>query len=116
MTDPIDPRRERIAELRAAVIRAHPDYDGTTESLQVALAALRAEQLRTCHTSPPAPQPAAQRRNRSSRSSSVAQQRTLQGVAIEGLKALAWAYGLVLPIMLALALLIARANAWLLGG
>jgi len=34
-------RREQIAELRRAVIAAHPDHGGTVESLQVALAALR---------------------------------------------------------------------------
>ena len=36
-------RRARIAALRAAVIRAHPDHGGTTESLQRALEMLRAE-------------------------------------------------------------------------
>ena len=35
-------RREQIAKLRRAVIAAHPDHGGTAESLQVALAALRA--------------------------------------------------------------------------
>jgi hypothetical protein len=38
---PAELRRTRIAELRAAVIRAHPDHGGTTESLQEALTALR---------------------------------------------------------------------------
>ena len=38
---PAELRRTHIAELRAAVIRAHPDHGGTTETLQEALAALR---------------------------------------------------------------------------
>ena len=40
---PAELRRTRIAELRTAVIRAHPDHGGTTESLQRALEMLRAE-------------------------------------------------------------------------
>jgi len=36
-------RRQRVAELRRAVIAAHPDHGGTAESLQAALTALRAE-------------------------------------------------------------------------
>lgn len=41
MNNPTEHRRARIVELRAAVIRAHPDHGGTVESLQGALAALR---------------------------------------------------------------------------
>lgn len=43
MANPTDRHRARVAELRKAVIRAHPDHGGTTESLQRALEMLRAE-------------------------------------------------------------------------
>ena len=60
-------RRQRVAELRRAVIAAHPDHGGTAESLRVALAALRAEQRWKAEAPPPTPPRAAQRPHRPSR-------------------------------------------------
>ena len=41
-TEVLTPRHRR-AELRAAVLRAHPDHGGSREALEVALRALRAD-------------------------------------------------------------------------
>ena len=109
-------RRQRVAELRRAVIAAHPDHGGTAESLQVALAALRAEQRRKAEVPPPTPPPAAQRPHRPSRPSPAPPPQTFRGAAVAALKTAAWLYGVALPLMLALALLVGRVNAWLLGG
>ena len=116
MKDPTEHRRARIAELRAAVIRAHPDHGGTAESLQVALAALRSEPRRKAEAPPPKPPSAAQRPHRPSRPSPAPPPQTFRGAAVGALKTVAWVYGVALPLMLALALLVGRANAWLLGG
>ena len=109
-------RRQRVAELRRAVIAAHPDHGGTPESLQVALAALRAEQRRKAEAPPPTPPLAAQRPHRPSRPSPAPPSQTFRGAALGALKAVAWVYGVALPLMLVLALLVARMNLWLIGG
>lgn len=109
-------RRQRVAELRRAVIAAHPDHGGTAASLQVALAALRSEQRRKAAAPPPKPPPAAQRPHRPNRPSPAPPPQTFRGAAVGALKTVAWVYGVALPLMLALALLVGRANAWLLGG
>lgn len=102
-------RRARIAELRSALIRAHPDHGGTAETLQEALAALRAERSRppVPITQPPAPP------QRRPRRPPQPPPRTVQGAAVGALKTVLWVYGVVLPITLGLALLVARAAAWL---
>lgn len=108
MTTPSQHRRARIAELRAAVIRAHPDHGGTTEALQAALAALRTElrrgEVRLSLLSPAQPprRPAPP-------------QRTFRRAIGGALVTVFWMYGVALPITLALALLVARANASLIG-
>ena len=111
---PAEIRRTRIAELRAAVIRAHPDHGGTTATLQEALVALRAELHREAH--PPvaseAPPPPPARRPRAAPPSS---QPTVRGAAVGLLKTAFWVYGVAMPIILGLTLLIARANASLIG-
>jgi hypothetical protein len=111
---PAELRRTRIAELRAAVIRAHPDHGGTTATLQEALVALRAELQREAPPSVasevPPPPPA--RRPRATPPSS---QSTVRGAAVGLLKTAFWVYGVAMPIILGLTLLIARANASLIG-
>jgi len=116
VNNPTEHRRARIVELRAAVIRAHPDHGGTVESLQGALAALRSEQRRGTESPPFTPPPASQRPHRPSRPSPAPPSQTFRGAAVGALKAMAWVYGVALPLMLVLALLVGRANAWLLGG
>ena len=109
-------RRQRVAELRRAVIAAHPDHGGTAESLQAALAALRAEQRRKAEVPPPTPSPTSNRPHRPSRPSPAPLPQTLRAAAVGVLKTVAWVYGVALPLVLVLALLVGRANAWLLGG
>jgi len=94
---------------------AHPDHGGTSELLQVALAALRAEQQRKTEAPPTTPPLAAQRPHRPSRPSPAPSPQTFRGAAVGALKTVAWVYGVALPLMLVLALLVGRANAWLLG-
>ena len=114
MENPTDRRRARIAELRAAVIRAHPDHGGTTATLQEALSSLRAERQRQeppliapdVPPSPPAWRP---------RRPQPPPQRTVRGTVVGTLKTVLWVYGVALPIALGLTLLIARANASLFG-
>ena len=114
MANPSERRRARITELRAAVIRAHPDHGGTTATLQEALAALRAELhreeppplARDVPTPPPAWRP---------RRPQPPPQRTVRGTAARLLKTAFWVYGVAIPIVLGLTLLIARANASLIG-
>ena len=102
-------RRARIAELRSALIRAHPDHGGTAETLQEALAALRAERSRPLVpiTQPPAPP------QRRPRRPPQPPPRTVQGAAVGVLKTVFWVYGVALPITLGFALLVAQAAAWL---
>ena len=109
MTIPTAHRRTRIAELRAAVIRAHPDHGGTTEALQAALAALRAERRRSEGPLPPLPPARPPRRSPGRRPDPP--RKTFRG-AIGGALVLAfWVYGVALPITLALALLVTRVSA-----
>ena len=114
MQDTPQLRRTRIAELRAAVIRAHPDHGGTTESLQAALAALRTElsgppMAATAERRSPRPAPAPRPSQRPA---------PMQGPFIRSAislgKAVFWVYGVAMPMALALALLLARATAALL--
>ncbi len=114
MQDTPQLRRTRIAELRAAVIRAHPDHGGTTESLQAALVALRTELSRppmaaTAERRSPRPAPAPRPSQRPA---------PMQGPFIRSAvslgKAVFWVYGVGMPMALALALLLARATAALL--
>ena len=109
--NPSKHRRARIAKLRSALIQAHPDHGGTAETLQEALAALRAERSLPLVpiTEPPAPPQQRPRRP------PQPPPRTVQGAAVGVLKAVLWVYGVALPITLALALLVARANASLIG-
>jgi hypothetical protein len=109
--NPSKHRRARIAELRSALIRAHPDHGGTAETLQEALAALRAERSlpRVPITEPLAPP------QRRPRRPPQPPPRTVQGAAAGVLKSVLWVYGVALPLALALALLVARANASLIG-
>ena len=111
VTTPAAHRRTPIAELRAAVIRAHPDHGGTTEALQEALAALR-EERRQCEVPPP-PTPPARPPHR--RRQPELPRRTLRCAIGGALVTMFWMYGVVLPITLALALLVARANVSLIG-
>jgi LmbE family N-acetylglucosaminyl deacetylase len=110
---PAELRRTRIAELRAAVIRAHPDHGGTTKSLQAALTALRSELNRTepkQRVPEPPPPPATPWRTREA---PTPPRRTVRGAAVGILKTLFWVYCVALPITLGLALLVAKAAAWL---
>jgi hypothetical protein len=102
-------RRARIAELRSALIQAHPDHGGTAETLQEALAALRAERSRPLVpiTEPSAPP------QRRPRRPPLPPPRTVRGAAVGVLKTVLWVYGVALPITLGFALLVARAAAWL---
>ena len=113
MADPTELRRARIAELRAAVIQAHPDHGGTTATLQEALVALRAELHREGPPmlAPEAPPPPPTMRHRRP----PPPQRTVRGTAVGLLKTAFWVYGVAMPIVLGLTLLIARANASLIG-
>ena len=106
-------RRMRIAELRAAVIRAHPDHGGTTATLQEALSSLRAELQRQepLPIAPDVPSPPPAWRPRRPQPA----QRTVRGTVVGALKTALWVYGVALPIVLGLTLLIARANASLVG-
>ena len=102
-------RRARIAELRSALIRAHPDHGGTAETLQEALAALRAERSLALvpiseHPAPPQRRP---------RRPPQPPPRTVRGAVVGVLKTVLWVYGVALPITLGFALLVARATAWL---
>lgn len=110
---PAELRRTRIAELRAAVIRAHPDHGGTTATLQEALTALRAELQRQepLPIAPDVPPPPPAWRPRRPK---PPPQRTVRGTVIGLLKTVFWVYGVALPITLVMALLVARATAWLL--
>lgn len=100
-----------MAELRSALIRAHPDHGGTAETLQSALAALRAERsLPLVPISEPLARP--QRRPRRPHQPPP---RTARGTVVGVLKTALWVYGVAIPITLALALLVARANASLIG-
>ncbi len=114
MADPTERRRAHIAELRAAVIRAHPDHGGTTATLQEALVALRAELHREGPPllAPEAPPPPPTWRHRRS---PPPPRRTVRGAAVGLLKTAFWVYGVAMPIVLGLTLLIARANASLIG-
>jgi hypothetical protein len=114
MTTPIGHRRTRIAELRAAVIRAHPDHGGTTESLQAALAALRTG-IAEDEISP-IPTRRAKSQVRRPRHRPEPPKRTPRGAVRGALTTAFWVYLVAMPIVLVLALLLARANAWLLGG
>ncbi len=89
----------------------HPDHGGTAETLQEALAALRAERS---IPQVPNPEPLAPPRRRPRRPPKPPP-RTVQGAAVGALKTVLWVYGVALPITLALALLVARANASLIG-
>jgi len=104
-------RRARIAKLRSALIRAHPDHGGTAETLQEALAALQAERRLPPASALEPPVPPQRRPRRPPQPA----QRTVQGAAVGILKMVFWVYGVALPITLALALLVARANASLIG-
>lgn len=111
MKNPAEHRRARIAELRSALIRAHPDHGGTAETLQEALAALQAERSVPSVPKPEPPVPPQRRPWRPPQPPP----RTARGAAVGVLKTVLWVYGVALPITLALALLVARANASLIG-
>ena len=110
--NPSEHHRARMAELRKAVIRAHPDHGGSTETLQEALAALRAGAAPEAEVSPPVPSeepPLWRPRHRPE-----PPRRTFRGAVGGVLTTIFWVYGVAVPITLGLALLIARANASLL--
>jgi hypothetical protein len=109
--NPSKHRRARIAELRSALIRAHPDHGGTAETLQEALAALRAERSIPQVPNPEPPVPPQRRPRRPPQPP----QRTARGAAVGVIETALWVYGVAFPITLALALLVARANASLIG-
>lgn len=81
------------------------------ETLQEALAALRAERSLppVPVTEPPAPP------QRRPRRPPQPPPRTVRGAAVGVLKTVLWVYGVALPVTLALALLVARTNASLIG-
>ena len=114
MRSPVERRRARVAELRAAVMRAHPDHGGSTEALQAALLVLRAERQ------VPMPTPTVRLRAEPPRTSPQSRRapggqwphRTLCGL----LRTVFWVYVVALPLMLVLAVLVGRANLWILGG
>lgn len=101
-----------MAELRKAVIRAHPDHGGSTETLQEALAALRAGAAPGSEVSPPVPSVEPPLWRPGHRPGPPG--RTFRGAVRGVLTTVFWVYGVALPITLGLALLVARANASLL--
>jgi hypothetical protein len=83
--------------------------------LQEALAALRAEIGRGEDPPPQPPPPTAQPPRWSPRQRPEPPRRTLRGAIGGVLMTVFWVYGVAMPIMLGLALLVARANASLIG-
>lgn len=110
--NPSEHRRARVAELRKAVIRAHPDHGGNTKALQEALAALRAGVAPEAEVSRPVPSEEPPLWRLGHRPGPPG--RTFRGAVRGVLTTVFWVYGVALPITLGLALLVARANASLL--
>ena len=98
---PLEPRKRR-AELRAAVLRAHPDHGGSRQELEVALAQLRAVTAGRVGTSEPLRPSPSRRRPTTVR-------RELWGIG----KVIFGVYFVAVPVMLAFGLALAAVQDWL---